>query len=110
VGELVRFARSKEKRIARTDFGPTIFVANLSATGDNLIHLGLARVRMIRTINLTFWNPDQREIKRPPLHQIKRLLSPSMRDRNIFREPAVFALRRLPLLLLHVFNVYLAHC
>src|SRR6266567_2435207 len=44
-----------------------------------------------------------------PLRQIERLRIPPKRDRDVFRSPPKLSLRRLPLLLLNVFQIYFAH-
>ena len=73
IGELVRFARAEEKRVAQSDLGPTIFVTHLAAPGNNQIKFRLARVRMIRAKRFAFRNAYERKIERMPFAQIERL-------------------------------------
>src|SRR5579864_4962912 len=71
VAELMRFPRSKEKRISGSHLGPATFVTNFSATRNNEIHFRFDRMRMIRAKRFPFWNGDESEIERPPLRRIK---------------------------------------
>src|ERR1700736_5466807 len=64
---------------------------------------------MIRTKRFAFRNAHQREVERMPLHQIERLWIAAECDRNVLRSPPKFPLRRLPLPLFDVFQIYFAH-
>src|SRR5260370_18928843 len=50
VGELMRFTRLEEKRIALCYNCRSLFVSNAAATGDDKIKFRFGRVRMVRAI------------------------------------------------------------
>src|SRR6266446_697511 len=94
VGDLMRLARLKEKRVTLPYNGRSILVANAASARQDEIKFRFGRVGMIRTKRFPLRNPHQREIKRMPLRQIERLRLAPKRDRNILRRLMELALRR----------------
>ncbi len=52
----MRLARLKEKRVARSDFGYSILVANVAAAGNDEIKLRFSRMRVIGAKEFAFGN------------------------------------------------------
>src|SRR6266404_2503810 len=109
VGDLMRFARLEKERVAFGYNCRSILVPNAATPRDDEIKLRFGRMRMIRTKRFAFRNPYQREIKRMPLHQIKRLRLTPECHRDILRRSTELALWRLSFLLWNVFQIYFAH-
>src|SRR2546430_17304706 len=109
VCELVRFARLKEKRIARSNLRRSIFVTHTASTGDDQIKFRFGRVRVVRAIRFALWNSDQREIKRMPFRQIERLRFATECNGHILHELVELALWRFSFLFRNVFQIHFAH-
>ena len=71
IGDLVRVAWTKEKRVARSDFCHSSFVAHLAAARDDKIELRLSRVRVIRAERAACGNVSERQIKRVAFCEIE---------------------------------------
>src|ERR1700736_6071357 len=99
----MRLVRSKDERVARDNFGLSIFIAHAACTAHDQIHFPLRRMGVKREIRFAWWNPSRFQIERLPFSGIGRHTmarfpgaTAAERFRNPFERSRVLSFRRLP--------------
>src|SRR4249919_1042752 len=105
----MRFVWTEDERVAGHNFGPAVFVANSTFSGNHQIQFPLGRVRVVREVALSCRHPTPFQIKWVPLGKVERSRFASQCFRNSFKGDGIFSAWRLPGILFDFVQVNFFH-
>ena len=105
----MRFVGTEDERVTGRNVGLAVLVANTAFSGNDQIQFPLSRVRVVREIAFSWWDPAPFQIERMALRQIERRRLAPQCFRNSFEKHGVFSAWRLPGLFFDVVKIYFEH-